>query len=75
MKLITIKQFEPGELTEQEEAMYQEFSGLAGDIATRLIAEGAMDQLVLIAGITRALMQVAGNALDLANQLGVDTDV
>jgi hypothetical protein len=75
MKLITIKQFEPGELTAQEEGFYQEFSGLAGDIAARVVADGDYDQLALIAGITRALMQVAGNALDLANRLGVDTDV
>ena len=75
MKLITIKQFEPGELTAQEEGFYQESSGLAGDIAARVVADGDYDQLALIASLTRALMQVAGNALDLANQLGVDTDV
>lgn len=74
MKLITIKQFEPGELTAAEELMYKEFSGLAGEIAARFTAEGE-DQDVLIAAITRSLMQVAGNAFDLAEQLGVNTDV
>jgi len=72
MKYTTIKQFEPGELTAQEEAFYQLFSATAAKIADD---NKSMDQHVLIAGITRALMQVAGNAQALAKQLGVDTDV
>jgi len=72
MKLITIKHFEQGELTAQEESFYQQFSATA----TKLAAENQdADQIELIAGITRALMQVAGNAQTLATQLGVNTDV
>ncbi|AHJ87381.1 hypothetical protein phiPsa374_121 [Pseudomonas phage phiPsa374] len=72
MKLITIKQFEQGELTAQEEGFYQLFSATAAQIAADNQGE---DQNVLIAGITRAVMQVAGNAQALADQLGVNTNV
>ncbi|QNO00678.1 hypothetical protein QGX17_gp101 [Pseudomonas phage phiPsa381] len=72
MKLITIKQFEQGELTAQEEGFYQLFSAVASKIAKDNQGE---DQNVLIAGITRAVMQVAGNAQALADQLGVNTNV
>lgn len=72
MKLTTIKQFEPGELTTVEEAFYQRFSATAAALADE---NKSMDQHELIAGITRALMQVAGNAQALATQLGVNTDV
>lgn len=72
MKLITIKQFEPGELTSQEEGFYQQFSATAAKIAED---NQGIDQHVLIAGITRALMQCAGNAQGLADVLGVSTDV
>ena len=72
MKLTTIKRFEPGELTAQEESFYQLFSATASKIAAE---NQDVDQIELIAGITRALMQVASNALDLADQLGVNTDV
>ncbi|QNN99987.1 hypothetical protein phiPsa267_126 [Pseudomonas phage phiPsa267] len=72
MKLITIKQFEQGELTAQEEGFYQLFSAVASKIAEDNQGE---DQNVLIAGITRAVMQVAGNAQALADQLGVNTNV
>lgn len=72
MKLTTIKQYEPGELTALEESFYQRFSATASALADE---NKGMDQHALIAGITRALMQVAGNAQALANQLGVNTDV
>lgn len=72
MKLTTIKQFEPGELTALEETFYQQFSATAAKIAED---NKGVDQFVLIAGITRALMQCAGNAKALADQLGVNTDV
>lgn len=72
MKTITIKQFEPGELTELELEFYKLFSATGAKIAED---NKGMDQNVLIAGITRSLMQVAGNALALANILEVNTDV
>uniref|UniRef100_A0AAU6VY40 Uncharacterized protein n=2 Tax=unclassified bacterial viruses TaxID=12333 RepID=A0AAU6VY40_9VIRU len=72
MKHITIKNFEPGELTAQEEAFYQEFSATAARLADE---NQGQDQHELIAAITRSLMQVAGNALHLSTTLGVNTDV
>jgi len=75
MKLITIKHFEQGELTAQEESFYQQFSATATKLAAENQDADQIDQIELIAGITRALMQVAGNAQTLAAQLGVNTDV
>lgn len=74
MKMITIKAYEEGELTKDEEAVYASISTHVSGLADELTAKGVTD-VEAVAALTRALMQLAGNALHLADTLGVSTDV
>lgn len=71
MKQVTVKHFEPGELTGLEQTLYETIWKAVTDAGYDLSRTGAPDEVVIKA-TTRVLGQIAANAYALADHIGID---